>query len=169
MKRSNEKGVALIITLILVLVLSVLAASMMFLAQSETWSSMNYRFMTQARYGAEAGLHAAANYLTSPAATGYPGIGTTDPITAYNVTGSPVTAGGNPVVLSSLSGVSSNYPVAAVKTAFTTASTGSLTAGVNTVNYTTSAQLLTMRQVLQCGNTQQSHGSALEAHFARRH
>src|SRR6202166_1989495 len=64
MKRSNQKGVALLITLILVMVLSVLAASMMFLAQSETWSSQNYRLMTQARYGAEAGLHAAANYIT---------------------------------------------------------------------------------------------------------
>ncbi|PYU28008.1 MAG: hypothetical protein DMG32_04020, partial [Acidobacteria bacterium] len=123
MKRSSQKGVALLMTLILVMVLSVLAASMMFLSQSETWSSQNYRLMTQARYGAEAGLHAAANYIISPA-TGYPGIGTSDPISAYNVNVSPVTAGGSPVVLSSLSGVSANYPVAAVNTAFTTASTG---------------------------------------------
>ena len=119
MKRSNQKGVALLMTLILVLVISVMAASMMFLAQSETLSSVNYRLMTQARYGAEAGLHAAANYLTN-AATGYPGIGTSDPITAYNINVSPVTAGGNPVVLSSLSGVTANYPVTAVKTAFAT-------------------------------------------------
>src|SRR4029077_18575949 len=144
MIRSNEKGAALLITLILVLVLSVMTASMMFLAQSETWSSLNYRLMTQGRYGAEAGLHAAANFLTEPA-TGYPGIGASDPITAYTVTGSPVTYGGNPVVLSSLSGVSANYPVAAVQTAFATASTGSLTAGTSTVKYTVSAQLLSMR------------------------
>lgn len=152
MKRSNQKGVALLITLILVMVLSVLAASMMFLAQSETWSSQNYRLMTQSRYGAEAGLHAAANYITE----GYPGIGTSDPISAYNVTVSPVKviANGNPVVLSSLSGVSANYPVAAVQTAFSTASTGSLTAGPNTVNYTSSAQLLAMRNLISCGSTQ---------------
>ena len=152
MKRSSQKGVALLMTLILVMVLSVLAASMMFLSQSETWSSQNYRLMTQARYGAEAGLHAAANYIISPA-TGYPGIGTSDPISAYNVNVSPVTAGGSPVVLSSLSGVSANYPVAPVKTAFTTASTGTLTAGTNSVNYTSSAQLLSMRTLLGCGST----------------
>jgi hypothetical protein len=120
MKRSNQKGVALLITLILILVLSVLTASMMFLAQSETWSSINYRLMTQSRYGAEAGLHAAANYIISPA-TGYPGIGTSDPIGAYNINVSPVTAGGSPVVLSSLSGVTANYPINAVKTAFNNA------------------------------------------------
>src|SRR5947207_13077932 len=71
MKRSNQKGVALLMTLILVLVISVMAASMMFLAQSETLSSVNYRLMTQARYGAEAGFHAAADYLTN-STTGYP-------------------------------------------------------------------------------------------------
>src|SRR6266851_5094124 len=63
MKRSKQKGVALIFALIFILVLSVTAATLMFLSQSETWSSLNYRLMTQSRYGAEAGLHAAANYL----------------------------------------------------------------------------------------------------------
>jgi len=63
MKRSNEKGTAMLFAIILVLVLSVMAASMMFLSQSETWSSMNYRLMTQARYGAEAGIHMTANFL----------------------------------------------------------------------------------------------------------
>jgi hypothetical protein len=153
MKRPNEKGTAMLFTLILILVVSVMAASMMFLAQSETWASMNYRTMTQARYGAEAGLHAAANYIINPA-TGYPGIGTSDPISAYAVNVSPVTYSGSPVVLSSLSGVSANYPVAAVQTAFSTASTGSLTAGASTINYTTSAKLLAMRSVLSCGSSQ---------------
>jgi hypothetical protein len=153
MIRSNEKGAALLITLILVLVLSVMTASMMFLAQSETWSSLNYRLMTQGRYGAEAGLHAAANYLINPS-TGYPGIGASDPIGAYTITGSPVTYGGSAVVLSSLSGVTANHPVSSVKTNFASASTGNLTAGTSTVTYTASAQLLSMRQVLQCGNTQ---------------
>ena len=153
MKRSDQKGVALLMTLILVLVLSVITASMMFLAQSETWSSLNYRLMTQARYGAEAGLHAAANYITNPS-SGYPGMGALDPISAYNVNVSPVTSGGGPVVLSSLSGVSSNYPVTSVKNAFAAASAGTLSAGPSSVNYTASAQLLAMRQIVQCGNAQ---------------
>jgi len=153
MKRSNQEGAALLLTLILVLVLSVMTAGMMFLAQSETWSSANYRFMTQARYGAEAGLHAAANYIINPS-TGYPGIGPSDPLSAYGITSSPVTYSGNPVVLSSISGVTANYPVSSVKTNFSTASTGSLNAGANTVKYTASAQLLSMKQIIQCGNAQ---------------
>jgi len=63
MKTNHQKGSALIFALILLLVLSVSAASLMFLAQSETWSGANYKMMTQTRYGAEAGLNAAANYL----------------------------------------------------------------------------------------------------------
>ena len=63
MKRKKEKGVALILTLILLAVLSVMAVSLMFIGRAETWSSMNYRMMTQARYGAEAGVNAAANWI----------------------------------------------------------------------------------------------------------
>jgi len=126
MNRSSQKGVALLFTLILVLVLSVMTASMMFLAQSETWSSLNYRLMTQTRYGAEAGLNAAANYFANT----YPGVSSS---TGFTMTGSPVTYSGSPVVLSSLSGVSSNYPTSSVATAFASASAGSLTGGPNTV------------------------------------
>ncbi len=152
MKRTNEKGVALIFAIILVLVLSVMAASLMFLSQSETWGSMNYRQMTQSHYGAEAGLHAAANYIMNTYKS--PGNGGADPITAYNLNVSPVTAAGQAVVLSSLKGVSATYPVPAVQTAFSNSSNNSLTAGPNTVNYTSSAQLLSMRQVIQCGSNQ---------------
>src|SRR5215467_7648628 len=63
MKRNNQKGSALIFALILLLVLSAMAGSLMFLSTSETYSSMNYRTMTQARYGAEAGVNAAANFI----------------------------------------------------------------------------------------------------------
>src|ERR1700719_2212439 len=98
MKRSKQKGVALIFAMIFILVLSITAAALMFLSQSETWSSMNYRLMTQSRYGAEAGLHAAANYLMNNyTLPGTPG----DPLSAYNYTVSPVTlkAGGSPIAL----------------------------------------------------------------------
>src|SRR5260370_8076066 len=63
MKRSNEKGTAMLFAIILVLVLSVMAASMMFLSQSETWSRMNYRLMPHPRYGAEARIHPTATFL----------------------------------------------------------------------------------------------------------
>ncbi len=156
MKRSNQKGVALIFALIFILVLSITAASLMFLSQSETWSSMNYRLMTQSRYGAEAGLHAAANYLmnTYP----QPGVSLTDPLSAYNLNVSPVTliAGTTPIVLGpTMNGLSANYPVAATLTNFNSSPIqGSLAAGNNTVNYSVSAELLTMRQVRECQNLQ---------------
>jgi Tfp pilus assembly protein PilX len=155
MKRPNQKGVALIFAMIFVLVLSVTAASLMFLSQSETWSSMNYRLMTQSRYGAEAGLHAAANYLmnTYP----QPGVSASDPITAYNVNVSPVTliGGGNPIALgSTMNNISANYPVSSTRTGFNTATQNSLAAGSNNVAYTVSAELVSMRPFKQCLSNQ---------------
>src|SRR5712692_1573638 len=111
MNKTKERGVALILALILVLVLSVMAVSLMFLSQTETWSSMSYRIMSQARGGAEAGVNKAANFLMS---TGYtPPGGAGDPLSNYTLTASPVTyppGSGNPVVLSANSTVLSNYP-----------------------------------------------------------
>ena len=149
-KRTKEKGSALIFALVLVLVLSVMGSSLMFLSQSETWSSMNYRMMSQARYGAESGLSVAADYFVntyaSPTATG------ADSLASYNTSVSPVTYNGQPVVLSSVSG-QSNYPLGSVVTAFRTALTnpGSVTAGSTTVNYTVRATLLSMGTVNSYG------------------
>ena len=39
----------------------------MFVSKTETLSSHNYRLMSQARYGAESGIHQATNYLLSNA------------------------------------------------------------------------------------------------------
>lgn len=147
-KAVNEKGVALFVALIFVAILSVLGVSIMFLAQSENWSSINYRMMTQARYGAESGLNAAANYLvntyTAPATAG------SDLLTNYNMTTSPVQYNNNPVVLSTTAN-QSNYPVAAIVTAFQNAALGSVSAGSTTVNYTASATLVAMNQVTTVG------------------
>jgi len=150
MNRTKEKGVALILTLILLLVLSVMAVSLMFLSQTETWSSMNYRLTSQARDGAEAGVNSAANFLMY---SYVPPGGAGDPLGNYTLTASPVTYGGNPVVLSANSNAPSNYPLASAQTSFNTASQGSLTAGHTTVNYAPSATLLSMQQVTPYGTT----------------
>lgn len=147
-KRSNQKGVALFFALIFILILSVVGVSIMFLSQSETWSSLNYRMMTQTRYGAEAGLNSAANYLVNQYAA--PATGGSDPLSNYTTTTSPVQYGGNPVVLSTTSS-QSNYPVASVETAFQSAAQGSITEGNVTVNYTASATLVAMNQVTTAG------------------
>src|SRR4029450_7722100 len=98
----------------------------MYLSQTETYATSNYRVMTQARYGAESGIHTAVNYLlnsyTAPGSV-------SDPIANYNRTVSPVTYNGQPVVLSANADVPSNYPVAAVKTAFAANAGGTLAAG----------------------------------------
>src|SRR5436309_1423787 len=121
----HERGIAIILALFLMSALSVLAASLMFLSQTETYASMNYRMMSQARYAAEAGVQQAGNYLfdstqySKPTGTG------PDLLTNYDYTGSPVKYNGQPVVLSAMTGVASNYPVAAVVTAFNNKAHGS--------------------------------------------
>lgn len=151
MKSHNQKGSALIFAMIFILVLSITGVSLMFLSQSETWSTLNYRLMTQARYGAEAGINAAANYLTTSYVV--PTTGGADPIAGYNYDVSPVqpAAGGAPIVLgATMNGFAQNYPIANVATAFHSATAGSLAAGNNTINYSVNAVLVSMRQVTQC-------------------
>jgi len=161
MNKRNQKGMALVMVMILLVVLSIMATSLMFLSQTETWSSLNYRLMTQARYGAEAAVNKAVNYLvdsaqyTPPAGpfTGYAvnATGVTFPATTGDLVG--VTYSNAAVVLSSTAGTTANYPDATVKTAFNTATSGSLAAGNTTVNYTASAVLLSMRSVTPYGST----------------
>src|SRR6185437_14606568 len=148
MPRQREKGVALVLTLILLLVMSVMAVSLMFLSQTETWSSMNYRMMSQGRDGAEAGVNAAANYLIN---TYTPPTGTA--LASYTTTVSPVTYSGSPAILSANSNHAANYADSTVQTAFNTAGSGSLSAGNATVNYGAYAQLMSMFQVTPYGTT----------------
>ena len=142
----NERGVALILALFLMLAMSAVGASMMFLSQTESYSSQNYRLMSQARYGAESGIQVTANYLLYTYAAPSSASGT-DPIGSYVTTVSPVTYNGNPVILSANSSVASNYPVASVKTAFAAAVAGTLANGTTSVSYKPYAKLMSMEEV----------------------
>ena len=149
-ERSSERGIALVLSLFLMLAMSVIAASLMFMSQSETYSSMSYRLMSQARYGAESGIAVAANYLMYPATYTPPTTGGADPLASYNYIGvSPVTlvANGQPVILSANPNVASNYPVAAVQTAFNNAVQGALAMSSANVQYQPYAKLIAMRQI----------------------
>jgi hypothetical protein len=146
--KTNEKGVALILTMILLLVLSVMAVSLMFVARTETWSTMNYRMMSQARYSAESGINVAANYLmysyVAPGAAN-------DPLASYDTTKSPVMLTGTqtPVVLAVSGSKAPNgntYPASAVASGFQGAVPGSLTAYNTTMTYAPYATLLSMQQ-----------------------
>lgn len=142
MTHKDEQGVALVITLFLMGAMSALGVSMMFLAQTETSASRNYRTMSQARYAGEAGVHRALHYLSSAAHT--------PTIVGMDTTVSPVTLGGNPVVLTPLA-ANSNHPDSAVKNAYAALFTGAAASlsvgGGATVTYEASATLLSARSV----------------------
>src|SRR5438874_8997113 len=172
--RNNERGVALVMTNFLMDALSALAVSLMFRSQTETSSSRNYRTMSQARYAGEAGIHKAINYLLNTYIS-------PSTYTSYDLTKSPVTVlagcthtttttcdstsvttaiATGCVVLSGLTGSSSNYPDAADASAFSTASQGTLAvnsagtttnAALGTVTYGAAAILLSMRSVAVYG------------------
>jgi hypothetical protein len=150
MPADNEKGIAIVLSLFLMMAMSIVGASLMFLAQTETYSSMNYRLMSQARYGAESGVQRAANYLMFTYAA--PG-GAGDPLANYDMTKSPVEWNGEPVVLSANANKASHYPIPAVQAAFLAAATGTLPSGNTSVQYAAYATLLTMQQVTLYGST----------------
>src|SRR5262249_48814917 len=123
---NNERGIALVLALFLMTALSVLGASLMFLSQTETYASMNYRTMSQTRYAAEAGVNKVANFLLDSAQ--YAGVSAAgaDPIGAYDITRSPVQFGGQAGVLSGMTRVASNYPIATRHTAVNPAGEGGM-------------------------------------------
>lgn len=146
--RRADAGFALVLVLLFMLGVSAIGGSMIVLSQTESLASANYRMMSQARYGAESGVHAAINHLLNT----YVAPGTAgDPLSNYDTTVSPVTYLGQPVVLSSMSAITANYPVAATRTAFAAASQGALAAGGASVRYSAAATLMSMRQVLSYG------------------
>src|SRR5690349_8916064 len=110
MYRSRERGIAIVMAMFMTLLISAIAASMAYVARSETLSSQSYTTMAQARYGAESGLAAATHYLLStPYLAAAPG-SAADPLANYNITTSPVTrAGTTGAVVLSTTANASNY------------------------------------------------------------
>src|ERR1700683_3511607 len=135
----SELGIALIVVLISILLLSTLVAGITFVTQTQVWTSYNYRLTTQARYAAEAGIQRTMNWIvnsyTSPST-----------FTSYDTTKYPVqsTANSQPVVLSALSGTSSNYPVSTVQTQYNTALSSQSVSGIPNATFSTTATLLRM-------------------------
>lgn len=61
--RHSERGVALIIALLCTMIISILAAAIIYSTQTELRTSSNYRYTTQARYVAEAGAQQAIQWI----------------------------------------------------------------------------------------------------------
>jgi len=146
----DERGIAIILALFMMLAMSVLGTSLMFVSKTETLSSHNYRLMSEARYGAESGVHVASNYLMGTAYGALLPVTGSDPTPlgagGYDTTSSPVKYGGAPVVLSSTA-TQSNYPVAAVKTAFASAFASTLDVNDAPVTFKATATLKSMRLI----------------------
>lgn len=141
---SGEEGIALVLAMFMVLVVSLLGASLATVGRTETLSSLNYKTMSQARYAAESGLHSAANYLIHTYQA--PGVDAGDSLASYNFTVSPVTYNNQPVVLTTVAGEASNYPVVAKVNAFGNNAAGPLQMANTRTNYSARARLLSMRQ-----------------------
>jgi len=155
MKHNNsERGVALIFALLAILVLSVLAVAILGTSMAQNWTSYNYRLTAQARYAAETGVQQTMNWLADP--TKYTLPTATQVTTNYNLTTNPVSCLiavigcplGSPIVLSTISGVTSSYPDSTVSGAYTTAMSGTNTnlPTISGASYTTTATLLRMAQ-----------------------
>jgi len=139
--RNRQDGVALIIAMLVLLLLSSLAASLIFTTNTEIWSSANYRWLSQARYTAEAGAQTAAGYIAhSLPAPSNPAL--------FDFSQSPVQYNGQPVVLSAISGVAANYPDAAAQSAFFNALNNQPISGMGVnANYSVTATLMHLRPV----------------------
>jgi len=144
-RKKGQKGVALVVALLVLFLLSALAASLIFTTQTEMWKSANYRWLVQSRYAAEAGEQRAANYLTNnlPAPSN-PAL--------FDLTKSPVQYNGAPVVLSAVDGVSSNYPDAGALQGFVSALRNQSVSGMGVnASYSAYATLTRLRPITVYG------------------
>ena len=133
----SEHGIAMVVALLMLLIISTLATCVIFVTNAEIWTSANYRTLVQARYAAEAGAQMAANWLSYS----YPAPSST---TGFDLSVSPVRYNGSPVVLSATNAVAGNYPDSAVQSAFRSALQGQSLGGLPLTTYSATATLLNM-------------------------
>jgi len=133
----------LLIAVLTLLIISLLATGIIFVTQTETFTTANYTELAQARYAAEAGVQSTINWLSNT----YTAPGSLTPFTtsAVPVTcASGCTNNGAAVVLSAISGVSSNYPDSTVASAYNSALSNQVLTGLSRASYSTSATLVSM-------------------------
>ncbi|MBI3658529.1 MAG: hypothetical protein HY232_19160 [Acidobacteria bacterium] len=105
-QRPKERGVALILVLLMSLILSLISAAMIFTVQTDTSISSNYRHANQALHVADAGVQRGLNWFINSYT---PHI----PISDYQTTTDPVlypSANGQAVMIAGQTGSTSNYP-----------------------------------------------------------
>jgi|GEM_PF-1463687 len=112
--RKNEKGVALVATLMFLVVLGLLSTTLVFTVQNEIQSSTAYKYNQQAFYVADAGIQKALQWYRNSYTPHTPG-------TDYDRTKYPVEYNSSAVLLAGQTGYSSAYPESGVISTFTTA------------------------------------------------
>jgi len=145
--QGSERGMALVFTLLGLLLLSMLAASLMFVTSAGSFASMSFKSQMQASFAANTGVQAAVNWFRTYYAPNWldtsTGIATT--ATAYTYTVQPPTYAGS---LVTLGGSGPHFPDAtnAVQNSFAALSTSpnnQITMGNTTGSYTiTTAKLM---------------------------
>lgn len=145
---SGEKGSALIIALIMMLVLSALAASLVFITQIEVSSATLYKETEQARYVAESGAQSVEDWLAH-----YNTTGLTPDLTKIDGTKYPALYNGNPVLLvsSGWTGSTANYPDSTAASNFSSyfnsSTNGNNIPTVPGAQYNIQAQLMSARTI----------------------
>jgi hypothetical protein len=140
---SSEDGIALVLAMFMVLLISLVGASLVTTGRTETLSSLNYKGLSQARYAAESGLNAATHYLLYQYTP--PGTDAGDPLNNYDMTVSPVTYQNAAVVLTS-DGTTAHYPITDKQTNFKTYSHyENLMMNTSKATYSARARLLSMK------------------------
>ncbi|MFB3922211.1 MAG: hypothetical protein ACE145_10845 [Terriglobia bacterium] len=81
--RTSPRGVALILVMLVLTMLSLLTAAIVFTARADTMASYNYKLTTQADYLAKAGVQQALNWFRS---SRYQAVSESQATTYYNVT-----------------------------------------------------------------------------------
>jgi hypothetical protein len=135
----SQRGVALLVALIAMLVLSTLVAGVVLVTQTQVWTSYNHKLTTQARYAAEAGVQRTVHWMENNYTP--PGNFAPFALTKYPVQS---TSNNQPVVLSAMSNVNANYPNAALQTDFRDALRDQSLPGSSSTGFSTSATLLRM-------------------------
>jgi type II secretory pathway pseudopilin PulG len=132
----NEKGMALIATMIFLMAMGVLATALVYTVQNEMKTSSAYKYSQQAVYVANAGVQNAVQWFQN---TYTPSIAGNN----YTLSVSPVTSGGSAVLLAGQTGSSANYPDSAKVSSFHAAfNDAALSSGTNNGAFSVNATLL---------------------------
>ncbi len=154
----DEKGVAIVATLMFLMAMAVLTTALVFTVQNEMRAATVYKYGQQALSVANAGVQNAIQWFVNSYAPW------TTPAD-YDLTASPVRYSGNNVLLAGQTGSSANYPSSATISAFASA-LGNIALQADTNNsgaYSVNAALLKHRPASFINlNTFLTYASAIE-------